>query len=101
MQMTLQMLAYFVILITMFNFQYYALLHLQKMSQDKMTLIVLLCTNTWFIIYLIKFVSLNHTCESVSAKVSTFDSLEKIVSKLHHIIFVLFKKLKILNNNSN
>ncbi|XP_011873868.1 PREDICTED: putative gustatory receptor 28b, partial [Vollenhovia emeryi] len=82
-QITLQMLSYFVILIGMFNLHYNAILKPIKIYDDDTALKILLSTNTWFIIYLMKLISLNHICESVSAKAQkTKDVIHKLINRL-------------------
>lgn len=70
-QMTLQMMTYFVVLNRTFYFQYYTILHLKEMHNNNMAIKIFLSGNTWFIVFLMKFISLNHICESVSTKVNT------------------------------
>lgn len=75
MQVTLQMLSCFFIFTEYFVFQYYTILNLNKFYIDEIAIKMLLACNMWFIIFLMKLLSLNHVCESVSAKVHTFNKL--------------------------
>lgn len=69
--MTLQMVSYFYVLIAMLYFQYHTMLCLKEMyGGDSIRLKLILCSDIWLIIILIKVISFNHVCENVSAKVS-------------------------------
>ncbi|KAL0115672.1 hypothetical protein PUN28_010891 [Cardiocondyla obscurior] len=72
MQMTLQMLSYFVALISMFIFQYNAIVYLKLIFENDTALKIFLATNMWFIIYLIQVLLLNYICESVNTKFFSF-----------------------------
>ncbi|XP_071632574.1 uncharacterized protein [Temnothorax longispinosus] len=83
MQMTLQMISYFVVLNGWFYFQYYIILHLKEMYENNIALKVALSVNMWFITFLMKLVSLNHICESVSAKAR---KTKNVVNRLTNIV---------------
>lgn len=72
MQMTLQMISYFVLLTGVFYYQYRMILCHNHNYKDsgKSQLIFLIHADIWTSIYLIKFVTLNYICENVSTKVS-------------------------------
>ncbi|XP_020298583.1 uncharacterized protein LOC109862842 [Pseudomyrmex gracilis] len=70
MQMTVQMVSCFGYFLGILYYQYHVqlcLIHTYESGQAKVLL--MLCTDIWTIYFLIKFLSLNHICESVSAKV--------------------------------
>ncbi|KYM83569.1 hypothetical protein ALC53_05969 [Atta colombica] len=67
-QITLQMMSYFIILIEMFHFQYYMILHWKLIYKNNEALKIMIANYWWFIFYLIKLISLNYVCESISIK---------------------------------
>ncbi|XP_011631162.1 uncharacterized protein LOC105423191 [Pogonomyrmex barbatus] len=70
MQLTLQMITYFIILISSFYIQYHMILCLKQIHGSNTAKLKLILSNDmWGIIFLTKFMSVNHICESVSAKV--------------------------------
>ncbi|XP_071572211.1 putative gustatory receptor 28b [Temnothorax nylanderi] len=83
MQMTLQMISYFVVVNGWFYFQYYIILHLKEMYENDIALKVLLSVNMWFITFLMKLVSLSHICESVSAKAR---KTKNVVNRLTNMV---------------
>ncbi|EZA58590.1 hypothetical protein X777_14755 [Ooceraea biroi] len=68
-QMTLQMISYFVLIIAMCHMQFNVLCFIQVYMHKVVTLKLLLNTNVWLTVYLTRLILLNHTCESVSTKV--------------------------------
>ncbi|XP_077279724.1 uncharacterized protein LOC143907079 isoform X2 [Temnothorax americanus] len=59
------------------------MLHLKEMYEDDITLKILLSINMWFIIFLMKLISLNHICESVSVKAR---KTKNVVNRLTNIV---------------
>ncbi|XP_011704609.1 PREDICTED: uncharacterized protein LOC105459938 [Wasmannia auropunctata] len=83
--MTLQMVSYFVILITMFYFQYHTMLCLKQMyGGNFFRLKLILSSDVWFAVSLTKVISFNHICESVSAKAK---KTKDIIHKLTNLIY--------------
>jgi len=71
MQITVQMICYFVFLTGLFYFQYHITLCLEeKMYSVENKLTILIHTNLWCGIHLTKLITLNYICESVGAKVN-------------------------------
>ncbi|XP_071572173.1 uncharacterized protein [Temnothorax nylanderi] len=83
MQMTLQIISYFVVLSGLFYFLYYIILHLKEVYEDDITLKILLSINMWVIIFLMKLISLNHICESVSVKAR---KTKNVVNRLTNLV---------------
>ncbi|XP_011881055.1 PREDICTED: uncharacterized protein LOC105569310 [Vollenhovia emeryi] len=80
--MALQMISYFVLLNGMFYFQYCAIIHLQEMYKNNLAVNICLSTNIWFIIFLMKLLSVNHICENVSTKVKKTRSITHKLTNL-------------------
>ncbi|XP_071632090.1 putative gustatory receptor 28b [Temnothorax longispinosus] len=83
-QMTLQMISSFVTLNGMFYFEYYIILHLKEIAKNNMAFNILLSDTMWFSILFVKLISLNHICESVSAKAQR---TKNIIHKLTNLIY--------------
>ncbi|XP_071572206.1 uncharacterized protein [Temnothorax nylanderi] len=82
-QLTLQMISYFVILIVSFYVQYHMMLCLKQIyGSDSAKLKLVLANDMWCMIFLTKFISLNHICESVSAKVEKTKALTHKLTNL-------------------
>ncbi|XP_029665576.1 uncharacterized protein LOC115236977 [Formica exsecta] len=86
MQMTLQMISYFVLLTGVFYYQYRMILchnHNYKDSGESQ-LIFLIHADIWTSIYLIKFVTLNYICENVSTKAG---KIKDVIHKLTNLVY--------------
>ncbi|XP_020299133.1 uncharacterized protein LOC109863303, partial [Pseudomyrmex gracilis] len=84
-QMTVQMASYFVGFLTLLYFQYRSLLCLFHVYESNKTIWMLaLSTDMWTIFFLVKFVSLNHICESVCYKA------EKTRTVIHRLTNLLY-----------
>ncbi|XP_071638310.1 uncharacterized protein [Temnothorax longispinosus] len=81
-QMTLQMITYFVVLNGGSYFEYYTILHLKEINSN-IILNTSLSSMIWFLVFLTKLISVNHICESVSAKAHKTKS---IIHKLTNLI---------------
>ncbi|XP_072753459.1 uncharacterized protein [Anoplolepis gracilipes] len=82
-QMTLQMISYFVLLTGVFYFQYSTILCLKQMHEDsgENELLILIHTNSWLIMYLTKLLTLNYICEGVSTKAErTKDMIDNLTN---------------------
>ncbi|KAL6422649.1 hypothetical protein ACFW04_010708 [Cataglyphis niger] len=86
MQMTLQMVSYFILLIGVIYFQYHTMLCFNKTSNGngENQLIFSIHTDVWCSIYLIKFIILNYICESVSTKA---EKTKDMIYKLTNLVY--------------
>ncbi|XP_071632178.1 putative gustatory receptor 28b [Temnothorax longispinosus] len=82
-QMTLQIISYFILLNEGSYFEYHTILHLKEIINNNVILKTFLSSIMWFFIFLTKLISLNHICESVSAKAHKTKS---IIHKLTNLI---------------
>ncbi|KYQ57779.1 hypothetical protein ALC60_03272 [Trachymyrmex zeteki] len=75
-QFILQMIGYFIILVTTFFVQFHMILCLTHVYvTDSSALKLILSTDMWCMVFLTKFISLNYICESVCAKVQKTKAL--------------------------
>ncbi|XP_024868628.1 uncharacterized protein LOC112452575 [Temnothorax curvispinosus] len=81
--MTLQIISYFILLNEGSYFEYHTILHLKEIINNDVILKTFLSSMMWFFIFLTKLISLNHICESVSAKAHKTKS---IIHKLTNLI---------------
>ncbi|XP_070156715.1 uncharacterized protein [Polyergus mexicanus] len=86
MQMTLQMISYFILLTGVFYYQYRMILCYNHNYKDngEGQLIFLIHTEIWTSMHLIKFVTLNYICESVSTKA---EKIKDMIHKLTNLIY--------------
>ncbi|XP_029160013.1 uncharacterized protein LOC114932009 [Nylanderia fulva] len=82
MQMTVQTMSYFITLTTMFYYQYHIILCVLY-NNNIVYWKFFLCTSIWCVFDLIRLISFNCICESVSAKAQ---KTEGIIQKLTNII---------------
>ncbi|KAL6258493.1 hypothetical protein P5V15_010450 [Pogonomyrmex californicus] len=79
-QMTLQMISYFIILIGMCNFLYYIIISFTT-SYHNILINSLLTSSTWFIVFVMRLIFINYICENISAKAqNTKDIIYKLTN---------------------
>ncbi|KYN34127.1 hypothetical protein ALC56_11627 [Trachymyrmex septentrionalis] len=84
-QFTLQMIAYFIILVTTFYVHYHMILCLTHIhATDLAALKLILSNDMWCMVFVTKFISLNCICESVCAKMQETKALIHKLTDLKH-----------------
>ncbi|KAL6258497.1 hypothetical protein P5V15_010454 [Pogonomyrmex californicus] len=79
--MTLQMMSYFIILVEMCNFLYYATIYFT--TYNSILLYLLLSCSMWSIVLVMRLILVNRTCESINTKAQ---NTKIIIYKLTNLI---------------